>query len=86
MMKNKVIDGVVVSIFGSMEISLEEARTYVKRGRTLYGGKLAGMSLRVDMDEPEMIEIHYTLKKQPFERIRRINGRMKRGEGAADAV
>ena len=68
------MDGVIVSLFGEVDSPQEEAAAYVKRGKDLYGRKLAGMSLKVDEKEPDMIEVHYIMHKEPFERIRRITG------------
>lgn len=72
---NVMIDGVKVTVENG-EIPEEEARAYVERGHELYGEPLREIKaiLNVDPDDPEMIELHYTMDARAFHRLRRITG------------
>lgn len=68
-----MIDGVVVTVHNG-EISKEEAKAYVERGRELYSENLIEVIATLDSDDPEMIDIEYKWMGQPFHRLRRITG------------
>ena len=53
------------------KIDPHEQLAYLERGREKYGDELAGIDLKLDGED---VEITYTLKKRPFERVRRITG------------
>lgn len=53
------------------EISEAEKQAYIARGREKYGDALTQIDLTLDGED---VEILYTIRPQPFERIRRITG------------
>lgn len=65
----RICDG--IPFYCNEIISVEEATEYVKRGRELYGNKLALVKTILKGDD---IDILYELSPKPFERIRRITG------------
>lgn len=70
---NMVIDGVNVRVENG-EISEEEARAYVERGRELYGKGLHKITAVIDNENPEFIGLDYHWNNAPFHRLRRITG------------
>lgn len=66
-------DGVTVTIENGT-IPEEEIEAYVKRGKEFYGNGLTAVRVVLDPDDPEMVELHYDWKEQPFHRLRRITG------------
>lgn len=52
----------------------EEICAYVERGRSLYGNRLKGITLKSVPDDPDMVDIYYDIKNTPFSRLRRITG------------
>ena len=67
------IDGVNVTVHNG-EIQEEEAMAYVERGRELYGSGLEEVVATLDPNDPDMIDLDYHWKGQPFHRLRRITG------------
>lgn len=66
-------DGVTVTVHNGT-IPEEEAIAYVERGRELYDSGLEEVVATLDPDDPEMIDLDYHWKGQPFHRLRRITG------------
>ena len=63
-------ENILVNVTGG-EISNEEKQAYVQRACQKYGRALNYIDLKLD---GEFVDIHYHLKKVPFDRIRRITG------------
>lgn len=63
-------ENILVNVTGG-EISNEEKQAYVQRAWQKYGRALHYIDLKLD---GEFVDIHYHLKKVPFDRIRRITG------------
>lgn len=66
-------DGVTVTIENGT-IPEDEIEAYIKRGKEFYGNGLIAVRAVLDLDDPEMVELHYDWKEQPFHRLRRITG------------
>ena len=65
-MKVKVIGG---------EMCVEEQQAYINRAIEKYGDNVIGITIKIDENDPEWIDIDYELKsKKPFKRLRRITG------------
>ncbi len=64
------MENVFVNITGG-QISSEEREAYISRGHEKFGRALQGLDIQLD---GEYANIHYHLKKVPFDRIRRITG------------
>lgn len=64
-----VIDGIIFSC--NKEISLDEAKEYIKRGRDKYGYSLTEVNAHIDED---FVDLSYKTSVVPFERVRRITG------------
>lgn len=62
-------DGITLS--SPDEISEDEAKAYIMRGREKYGRALQAVDVQIDEDAAD---IAYHTEKVPFERIRRITG------------
>lgn len=67
------IDGVTVTIENGT-IPEEEAAAYVQRGIEFYGKGLTDVIVKVDADDPDMVDLEYKWKNEPFHRLRRITG------------
>lgn len=70
-----VIDGVIFTC--DQEISIEEAKAYVKRGRDKYGYSLSEVDALIETDladNSDMVDLSYKTHSIPFERVRRITG------------
>lgn len=67
------IDCVTVTVHNG-EITEEEAMAYVDRGRELYSSELTEVIATLDPNDPDMIDLDYHWKGQPFHRLRRITG------------
>lgn len=53
------------------EINQKEQQAYIDRGYQMYGDRLKGVEINVDGD---YVDLAYTVRQIPFERIRRITG------------
>ena len=56
----------------SGNIAEQEQTEYVKMALAKYGSELSALEI-VEIN-PDEVELHYILSKQPFERVRRITG------------
>ena len=63
-------ENILVNVAGG-EFSAEERQAYISRAYQKYGRALDYIDLKLD---GEFVDIHYHLKKVPFDRIRRITG------------
>jgi anaerobic ribonucleoside-triphosphate reductase len=54
--------------------SEEEINAYIQRGREKYKDALRGIELRSVPEDPEMVDIYYSVNHVPFTRLRRITG------------
>lgn len=64
-----------IEIIKDDEISKEEVKEYVKYLVNKYPRcRFKTIELSIDQEDKEMINIKYTMKNIPFERIRRITG------------
>ena len=56
-------------------VSMKEVEAYVDYlSKKFPKRRLTSVTMTIDHDEPEMINLEYRLKDVPFERIRRITG------------
>ena len=65
----RVLDG--VTILAPEDITDDEAKAYLARGREKYGRALQRVEVELD---GEYANINYITSRVPFERIRRITG------------
>lgn len=63
-----------VTVIGG-EMSLEEQNAYVDRAIEKYGDNVVGLTIKIDENDPDWVDLDYELKsKNPFHRLRRITG------------
>lgn len=67
-------DGVIVKVEDNGFIPEEEAAAYVERGRELHGKGLYEVIVKIDPNDPDMVDLEYKWKGEPFHRLRRITG------------
>lgn len=67
------IDGVTIIVHNGT-LNDDEAENYVARGRELYGKSLTEIIATLDPEDPEMIDLEYKWRTEPFQRLRRITG------------
>lgn len=66
-------NGVTVTVEQGF-IPEDEAMAYVDRGIEFYGKGLTEVIVKVDEDDPEMVNLEYKWIETPFQRLRRITG------------
>lgn len=52
----------------------EELNEYVQRGKKKYGTALEGLTVCRVVEDEDMVDIFYDVRKMPFQRLRRITG------------
>ena len=52
----------------------EELNEYVQRGKQKYGTALEGITVCEVVEDDDMVDIFYDVRKMPFQRLRRITG------------
>lgn len=63
-----------VTVIGG-EISAEEQQAYINRAIEKYGEHVVGLTIKIDENDPEWVDLDYELDtKKPFKRLRRITG------------
>lgn len=67
-------DGVIVKIENEGYIPEEEAMAYVDRARELHGTKVKEIVVKIDPNDPDMVDIEYIWDGEKFHRLRRITG------------
>ena len=56
------------------DMTEKEVQNYVDYLEEKYGRKVDELTIEVDAEDSDFVELTYTLKDVPFERIRRITG------------
>ena len=67
-------DGVIVKVEDNGYIPEEEAMAYVDRARELHGTKVKEIIVKIDKDDPDMVDLEYKWDGEKFHRLRRITG------------
>ena len=63
-----------VTVIGG-EIPVEEQQAYINRAIEKYGEHVVGLTIKIDENNPEWVDLDYELdSKKPFTRLRRITG------------
>lgn len=63
-----------VTVIGG-EMSVEEQQAYINRAIEKYGEHVVGLTIKIDENDPEWVDLDYELDtKRPFSRLRRITG------------
>lgn len=78
-----------VTVIGG-EMSVEEQQAYINRAIEKYGDNVVSLTIKIDENDPEWIDLDYELKtNRPFHRLRRITGylvgRLERWNNAKSA-
>lgn len=74
-----------VTLKGIESISMPEIEEYIKHIRTRTDKKILGITLTAKPDDPDHIELTYSVPTTKFERIRRITGYLSSLETWNDA-
>ena len=67
-------DGVIVKVEDNGYIPEEEAMAYVDRARELHGTKVKEIIVKIDKDDPDMVDLEYKWDGEKFHGLRRITG------------
>ena len=71
--ESTVYDGIIITKEES--VSLDEVEAYVSYLKEKFPKRyIESITMTIDREDPEMINLEYRLKDAPFERIRRITG------------
>ena len=63
-----------VTVIGG-EMSTEEQEAYIDRAVEKYGDNVIGITISIDENDPEFVNLDYELRTtRPFKRLRRITG------------
>ena len=63
-----------VTVIGG-EMSMDEQQAYIDRAIEKYGDNVVSLTIKIDENDPEFVDLDYELKcKNPFHRLRRITG------------
>ena len=68
------VDGVIVKVEDNGYIPEEEAIAYVDRARELHGSKVKEIIVKIDPNDPDMVDLEYIWDGEQFHRLRRITG------------
>lgn len=72
-MQKYTYNGVIIKVEKG-NITEEEAIAYAVRGGEFYGKGLTEVVVKVDPDDPDMVDLEYKWCNNPFQRLRRITG------------
>lgn len=67
-------DGAIVKVEDNGFIPEEEAMAYVDRARELHGKKVKEIIVKIDTNDPDMVDLEYKWDGEQFHRLRRITG------------
>ena len=68
------VDGVIVKVLDNGFIPEEEAMAYVDLARELHGKKVTEIVVKIDPNDPDMVDLEYKWDGEKFHRLRRITG------------